>query len=552
MRTRMEQRPRRRVLRLGVAAVTALVALVWAGNALATHAPPGTKLWGYEAAASNARILQYDIGTNTFDTSCVPPGSQNGRGIAFDPRSGGFLWYTFVTGFVGDGFIHKTSLPPSCANLGQIPFGDGPGGLVPDDIGAMDLDPDNGNLYVAEYISGTLGKDPVSTLFEVNEATGAIIRACNLPTANGFGNDTLAVVKNYPGLPPGKHLVTDNGEFTTTAQLVIPVTSMGAYTPPAGAPACQIVATGNTPGGRTGIDFLEPPLGNDMIATDLANIYNQGVFPWSTTQAVMSAAPSFTLEDITLRAQVGPGPPFRLDLQPDEAINEVGTQHCVTATVTDQSGQPVPGIKVVFDVEGASEVDQNPADEDGTATTNSQGVAKFCYTGPDLPGKDVIRAFADTNNNGVQDAPPPLGNEPFDVADKAWVLPVSTPGCEVKITYGGRITAANTDKATFGGNAKVDADGNESGQEEYQDHGPVQALNFHSINVLTIVCSQSGTHAEIYGQGTVDGGGSFFYRIRVDDLGEPGKGVDRYGILIGNGYDSGDQTLEGGNVQIHK
>ncbi|MBI2466589.1 MAG: hypothetical protein HYV62_02015 [Candidatus Rokubacteria bacterium] len=45
---------------------------------------------------------------------------------------------------------------------------------------------------------------------------------------------------------------------------------------------------------------------------------------------------------------------------------------------------------------------------------------------------------------------------------------------------------------------------------------------------------------------------SFFYRINVQDLGEPGAGQDTYGILLQTGYSSGDQTLEGGNVQIRR
>jgi hypothetical protein len=286
-----------------VALAATLTALAWSTTAVATHAPPGTKFWGYEASFADSRILQYDIGTDTFDTSCVPqgvPAASNGRGIAFDPRlaggAGGFH-ITRLTEFVGDGFIHQVGLPPTCPNLGRIPFGDGPGGVDPDDIGALDLDPDTGNLYAAEYIP----KD-VSTLFEVDASSGAIIRACNLPPLDG--NDTLAVVNNYPGLPPGKHLVTDNGEFSTTAQFVIPVTSMGAWMGPAMAPPCTIAATGMTPGGRTGYDFEDPPA-NDLIATDLENIYDHNGFPWTTTQATMSAAPSFTLEDTTLRTTVG-------------------------------------------------------------------------------------------------------------------------------------------------------------------------------------------------------------------------------------------------------
>ena len=264
-----------------------------------------------------------------------------------------------------------------------------------------------------------------------------------------------------------------------------------------------------------------------------------------------SAYEAFEVEpDTCPQAPVGPGPPFTLDLQPADATNPVGTQHCLTATVTDESGQPVPGITVVFNTEGASEIDQNPPDEDGSATTNDQGVATFCYTGPDLPGSDVITAFADTNNNGTQDAPPPAGDEPFDTANKLWVLPTSTPGCEVKITNGGWITAMNGDTANLGGNAKVDAAGNVTGNEEYQDKGPAFPMNLHG-NVLVVIC-ESATAATIYGSATIDGAGSHFYRIRVQDNNEPGKGYDKYGIIADNGYASGDQTLKGGNVQVHK
>jgi hypothetical protein len=33
--------------------------------------------------------------------------------------------------------------------------------------------------------------------------------------------------------------------------------------------------------------------------------------------------------------------------------------------------------------------------------------------------------------------------------------------------------------------------------------------------------------------------------------GEGGTAVDVYGIVVANGYASGDQPLQGGNVQIH-
>jgi hypothetical protein len=182
----------------------------------------------------------------------------------------------------------------------------------------------------------------------------------------------------------------------------------------------------------------------------------------------------------------------------------------------------------------------------GASNTNASGQATFCYTGPPLPGADAIHAYADSApRNATQDA-----GEPFGDATKTWILPVSTPGCEVKITNGGWIIAANGDKSSFGGNAKVDLDGNVSGNEEYQDHGPAQPMNLKG-NVL-VVMGTSMTEATIYGQATIDGTGSFYYRLNVEDNAEPGKDTDKYWILVGNGYDSGNQTLMGGNIQIHK
>jgi hypothetical protein len=228
--------------------------------------------------------------------------------------------------------------------------------------------------------------------------------------------------------------------------------------------------------------------------------------------------------------------PTTLTLEPFPTdVNPVGTQHCVTATVRDQFGEPMEGIVVRFSVSGS-------VSASGSATTDANGEAEFCYTGPVFPGADDIHAYADTDEDSVQDLV-----EPFGDTTKTWVLPVSTPGC--KVSYGGRITAANGDKATFGGNAKV-PDSVPQGQEEYQDHGPAVDINVHSIDVDAVTCSEDGKSASIFGTATINGSGTFDYRIDVTDNGEPGT-ADTYRIRLSNGYDSGVQTLAGGNVQVH-
>jgi hypothetical protein len=259
-----------------------------------------------------------------------------------------------------------------------------------------------------------------------------------------------------------------------------------------------------------------------------------GVYSCTITAVLSPGGPTTAVE--TVNITVVPGNPATLTLAPKTDTNPVDAQHCVTATVKDAFGNATPGITVRFTVTGA-------VSTTGAVVTNAAGQAQFCYTGPALPGMDAITAFADTNNNGTKDA-----GEPSDIASKTWVLPQSTPGC--KVTYGGRITAANGDKGTFGGNAMVKASGPQ-GQEEYQDHGPAKAMNVHSIDVQAVTCNAAGTSASIFGTATIDGAGTFNFRIDVVDNGEPGAGSDTYRIRLSNGYDSGVKTLLGGNIQLH-
>ena len=71
-------------------------------------------------------------------------------------------------------------------------------------------------------------------------------------------------------------------------------------------------------------------------------------------------------------------------LAPKTATNPINTEHCVTATVKDQNGDPVVGVRVDFTVTGV-----NPTS--GFANTAADGTAKFCYTGFNA-GDDSIQA----------------------------------------------------------------------------------------------------------------------------------------------------------------
>jgi hypothetical protein len=299
--------------------------------------------------------------------------------------------------------------------------------------------------------------------------------------------------------------------------------------PVPGQPVQFVVSGGGTPSPPTGTSVTNPGGQANFTFTNFTVV----------TNGISAVVPGCCSSNLVTKRWIA-GPPRTLTLSPPADSNTVGTQHCVTATVRDQFGNPNSGIVVRFTVTGS-------VNTSGSATTNASGMATFCYIGPPLPGADAIHAYADFDGDNMQD---PNLNEPFGDATKAWVLPVSTPGCEVRITNGGWIIAANDDRSSFGGNAQVDLDGNVTGNEEYQDHGPAQPMNLHG-NVLVVICT-SATEATVYGQATVDGAGSFFYRLNVEDNAEPGRDADKYWILVGNGYDSGNQTLQGGNVQIHQ
>ena len=75
-------------------------------------------------------------------------------------------------------------------------------------------------------------------------------------------------------------------------------------------------------------------------------------------------------------------------LAPPTGSNAVNTEHCVTATVEDQSNTPVVGVRVDFSVTGV-----NPTS--GFSNTAADGTAQFCYTGT-VAGSDTITAAVGT------------------------------------------------------------------------------------------------------------------------------------------------------------
>jgi MYXO-CTERM domain-containing protein len=92
-----------------------------------------------------------------------------------------------------------------------------------------------------------------------------------------------------------------------------------------------------------------------------------------------------------------------LQLLPKTATNPVGTQDCVTATVLDQSSNPVKNVRVDFAVSG-------PNATLGFTNTAADGTAKFCYSGASAGTDTIVASVGSVTDSATKTwtaAPPP-------------------------------------------------------------------------------------------------------------------------------------------------
>jgi hypothetical protein len=283
--------------------MAAIMFLALVNPATVAAAPPGNNsdlLWGYEGATMNSRVLSYRIGPPVVaGPECVPaPGMRSGRGISYDPLSGN-LWITHINSITGngDGLIHQI-VPPNvdtaCPEVKTIPFGDGPGGAIQDDIGALDADTDSKHLWAA-------GHRPVggmSFLYLVNRNTGEILQSCSIPFqgggpgANDMGNDTLATIHDPRQPGSAKLLLTDAGGEETTSNMLFLIEQSACHGGQEVTPVAEFEK--NNP--MSGIDFEWPGLLN----TDSDELFNDGAPPFATSTSHGQWGNTDAMEDITL------------------------------------------------------------------------------------------------------------------------------------------------------------------------------------------------------------------------------------------------------------
>lgn len=114
--------------------------------------------------------------------------------------------------------------------------------------------------------------------------------------------------------------------------------------------------------------------------------------------------------------------------------------------------------------------------------------------------------------------------------------------CGNFVTGGGWIN----DKATFGVSGGI-KNNKFWGHLSYNDH--TNGVKVKSSSVTAYIVIDAVTR-QIEGVASVNGSGSFTYKVVVVDNGEPGRN-DSFSIELSNGYNASG-ALKGGNIQLHK
>jgi uncharacterized repeat protein (TIGR01451 family) len=122
--------------------------------------------------------------------------------------------------------------------------------------------------------------------------------------------------------------------------------------------------------------------------------------------------------------------------------------------------------------------------------------------------------------------------------------PSGTPGCEVEGE--GRIKAAKGDKAHF--SVDVESGTSPRGKVTYEDHGPAAKFKLKSTRITDVTVSADRTQVTVLGNAIIKKGGPVDFQVDLEDL--PGKSADTFRIRLSNGYDSGEQTIRRGDVEV--
>jgi len=96
------------------------------------------------------------------------------------------------------------------------------------------------------------------------------------------------------------------------------------------------------------------------------------------------------------------------ELTPDRALNPVGTDHTVTARLTEGVVNPLPGVEVAFFVDGSNEAAAGTCSPNADCTTGQNGEISFTYTDSGGGGVDQITgSFLNSDEEIIDCRPTP-------------------------------------------------------------------------------------------------------------------------------------------------
>lgn len=128
-------------------------------------------------------------------------------------------------------------------------------------------------------------------------------------------------------------------------------------------------------------------------------------------------------------------------------------------------------------------------------------------------------------------------SQPATVTLNVGGLPASTRG---KVTANGAATASFAITASYD-----------------RQHGLKATLLFTDTVKHTVVKGKhftalviTGNHARLYGKATVNGHGNYDFVVDLDDLANPGRNIDRFGIQVSSGYSLGPSYLTRGDIKV--
>lgn len=238
---------------------------------------------------------------------------------------------------------------------------------------------------------------------------------------------------------------------------------------------------------------------------------------------------------------------FDVVLTPDGAVNPIGTDHTVTATLN----PALSYIPVLFERSGVNGYDNTfgPIPHYVPYVTDGNGQIAYTFSGA-VTGVDTIVGCVDTSwyvtGGGICNAPFP---EPSDSVVKTWTVGnfvtgggIIKSGKKVIMNFGG--TVGRTDAGVIVGNYHI------------VDHVAKKSCHFKDITSLVFSGSTTTSPvsslniATFTANGTCNNGDTPSITVVIKDVAEPGKGSDTVNIT-GSLTTGGTKVISGGNIQVH-